>query len=473
MMPITYPVACHTDNVGPGSTFVAIKGYNIDGISFIPKAIELGASKIVVQSSSVLDQNIIDLINKKNIELVFVDDTRVALADLSAQAYGFPAKKLKIIGITGTKGKTTTTYLIDHILTNSGYKVARLSTVKNKILDSEFPAPLTTAQPDYLQAFLDLCVKNNVEYVVIEIAAQGLTLSRVKHINLDCAVFTNFSLEHSEFYSNIDDYFNAKILIFDQLKPAGIAILNADDERVVTIKSKLLHKFKTYTYGLNQADFIGKIDSTDQNFLSGQIVFKDKKFLINTQTLIGQFNFYNILAAVSSLYSLSINLDNIVKAISNFKTVPGRLEKIKLPNGAIGIIDYAHNPSSMEAVLKTLRALTDNLIIVFGTGGDRDKIKRPIMGDIAAQIADTVILTTDNPRSEEPVDIINQIKSGIKLDQADKVFIILDRKEAIEKAYELSGSGSIIALLGKGPDEYQIVKGQKIPFSEAQILRSF
>lgn len=464
-------VACHTDNIGPGSVFVAIKGMKEDGANYIFQAIEKGATSIVVENNIKLSSDILNLIEKKNIKLVYVKNSREALSKLSAQAYGYPSQSLKIIGVTGTKGKTSTAYLIEHLLKISGYKTALISSVKNCIGQLQWNSNLTTPQPDYLHAFFDLCRLNKIDYVVVEISAQSISLHRVDDILFDSVVFTNFSAEHFEFYSSIDEYFNAKVSILNRLKPNGFLIINNDDQRLKQLIKNV--KVNAITFGLeSDAKFNAKIDKNNMDGLTAQINADGEIYNTEAPYLIGKFNLYNTLAALSFAHSIGINSKNIQKAVKTFKGVPGRFEKYYLPNGAVAIIDYAHNPSSFNEIFSTLKSFSLSLIAVFGAGGERDHKKRPIMGEIAAKFADKIILTTDNPRSEDARKIVNDIKSGITPNLLEKVFVELDRKKAIEMAYEFSSSDSIILLLGKGSDEYQLINGNKIYFSESQILAS-
>lgn len=437
-----YPVACHTDNVGKGTTFVAIKGMKQNGIEFIIPALEKGAGSIVVDQSEVIPADVQSAIKQHGATVIRVENTRAALAQLSAQALGNPAKKLKIIAITGTKGKSTTTFLVEHILRSAGKKTAMLSTVLNRIKGVDVPTKLTTQQPDYLHVFFNECVKQGVEWVVMEVAAQAFSLHRVDGIQFDIGIFTNFSQEHGEFYATMQDYFAAKGKILQHLKPGAPLLVNADDEHAMS-----LGEFydDTYCFGCT---------------------------LYTCPALIGNFNKYNIAAAATCADHVGIARAAIQQALDTFVGVPGRLEKYQLPNGALGIIDYAHNPSSFEAVLGELRKLTHHLIVVFGCGGERDATKRPLMGHIASQFADLVIITADNPRSEHLATINENICAGIASQDTNKVLLIDDRARAIQKAYECSHAGSIIVLLGKGPDEYQIIQGVTYPLSEKAILKS-
>jgi UDP-N-acetylmuramyl-tripeptide synthetase len=468
--PKKYPVTCHTDHVGPGSTFVAIKGFQQDGIAYIPRALEHGASTIVVDQDAIIAPEIANRIEQAGACLVRVPNTRKALAQMSARANGYPAKKLSIIAVTGTKGKTTCAYLLAHSLRKLGNSVALLSTVTNQINEEVLPTELTTQQPDYLHTFFKLCVNRNVQYVVMEVAAQAQTLYRTYELEFDGILFTNFSQEHAEFYETQEEYFQAKLSIFKQAKPNAPCLVNADDERFSAIQEAFSniksysceHEESTYRALLNQQS-IGEVSTT--------CITKENQIPVTCEALIGRFNVYNVLGVMGLLVSMGFSEALVAQAISSFPGVPGRLERYHLPNGAQCFIDYAHNPSSFEAVLSTLAGLTEDLIVVFGAGGDRDRVKRPVMGAIAARYAQRIILTSDNPRSEDPSTIITDIMYGMECTDG-KVMQELDRAHAIQRAYEVSHAGSIIAVLGKGPDEYQLVKGVKTFFSDVKTVLS-
>ena len=456
--PTTFPIACHTDFVGPGSTFVAIKGYQSNGMIFIPRAIEKGATTIVVED----DQDITPYADVlKNISVVTVPDARKALAELSAHAAGYPAKKLSIIGITGTKGKTTTAYLLDHILKKAGYNRALLTTVKNSINSAAFPAPLTTPQPDYLHQFFKLCVNEGVTHVVMEVAAQAIPMYRIHGIEFSGIIFSNFGQEHLEFFDSMDSYFAAKQKLFDYRKKDAPIWINSDDAMIAPLKDQYS---QVKTFGV---DSLADITMADDS----HIIIDGQKYELHNPSLPGLYNRYNTMAAIGIAYSLGIEMPKIQNALKSFLGIPGRLERYLLPNGAIAIIDYAHNPLSYQALLPVLREKTDHLIVVFGAGGERDPSRRPHMGAIAAQYADEVIITSDNPRREDPQSIIDDILSGIK--DRSSVICEIDRERAIQIAYTHAHKNTIIALLGKGPDEYQIVGTTKTYFSEQAILQSF
>ncbi len=469
--PTHYPVACHTKNVGKGSTFVAIPGFKQNGIAYIPQALDQGASTIVVAQHEQLSPDVIALIHQHKARLMLVQDTRLALAQLSAQAAGHPAQKLRIIGITGTKGKTTTAFMIEHVLRTAGYRTALLGTVKNSIMDHNLGVELTTQQPDYLHQFFNVCVDENIDYVVMEVAAQGLSMHRVHGIEFDGIIFTNFSQEHAEFYQSQDDYLAAKLQIFKSRKGQAPVVINTDDKQGEIITNQ--HP-DFISYGMRaQGVRIGVDEKDGQEGLNFHITWKQHRSVhFASSAFIGLYNVYNMAAALILAQALGIKEDVLVYASASCGKVPGRMDRYVLRNGAQCIIDHAHTPSSFESVLSTLRSLTQQLIVVFGCGGERDAIKRPLMGSRAVAHADVVVLTTDNPRSEKPEAIIADIMQGIGDGDQRKVIVIHDRKEAIEYAYNRSRMGSIIALLGKGSDEYQHVGTVKTPFSEAAIIKS-
>jgi UDP-N-acetylmuramoyl-L-alanyl-D-glutamate--2,6-diaminopimelate ligase len=477
--PKIFPVTAHTDHVGPGTTFVAVQGLKQNGIDYITQALDKGASKIVVQEDAVLPNAVLEQLNKHHVSLLRVPNTRRALAELSAQALNYPARKLKIIGITGTKGKTTTSFILAHLLYSAGYSTALLSTIRNRINDQEFATALTTQQPDYLHVFLDLCVRAEVTHVVMEVSAQALSMNRLAGIEFDGAIFTNFSQEHAEFYPTLDDYFNAKKLLFSSLKSTARPCINVDDEYGMQIfKQRMLENKKTtaffYTAALlgldTRADVHAELVQANKHGIEFIMHTPEHEIRIHCPSLIGTYNLYNVLGAATVALQNKVQPEVIKQAMTTFKGVPGRMESYPLANGALCVIDYAHTPSSFQAILTTLRSMTDHLIVVFGCGGDRDPIKRPAMGRIAAELGDLIFVTSDNPRSEELPTIIAQIESGIAPDYQAKVRRELDREQAIKKAYASARSGSIIVLLGKGPDEYEEVKGVKRYFSERQII---
>ncbi len=466
--PQIYKVACHSDHIGPGSTFVAIKGFTYDGLTYIPDALSKGATTVVVGHDAEISPEMLELIGHHQATLVYVPSPRKALAEYSAHAYDHPAKQFKLIGITGTKGKTTTSYLLHHILTEAGAKVALLGTIKNVIGDTEYVAPLTTPQPDYLQVFFDRCRSEGVEYVIMEVAAQALSMHRLDTLTFDAVGFTNFSMEHAEFYGSMDEYFAAKCALFEKVTPGGLVVLNEDDHKVASCVPTWTCKERISMKG--NGTITGTVNSSTLDSLVLTLSTKDESCELQS-CMLGEFSGYNILFAYAFARRYGISLRMLQQALLSFKGVPGRIARYQLPNGAIALIDNAHTPSSYEAFFKAVRPLSDHIVAVFGAGGDRDAIKRPLMGAIAEDYADEIILTTDNPRSEDPAVIVDDIMKGITGNGAH-VTIELDREKAIRDAYARTKKGSLLVLLGKGPVEYQHIQDKKIPFSEKAILDS-
>jgi|SaaInlStandDraft_4_1057021.scaffolds.fasta_scaffold03888_2 UDP-N-acetylmuramoyl-L-alanyl-D-glutamate--2,6-diaminopimelate ligase len=452
-LPDIYPVTCNTKRVGEGSTFVAIKGYKVDGAQFVEEAIARGATQIIVedvQDALILSDFFLKIVSKDERFFKFVKDTREALAELSAAAFNYPAKNLKFIGITGTKGKTTTAFLIEYILRSAGKKTALIGTIKNKINNDEYETDLTTPNSDYLHMFFNECVKQKVEYVVMEVSSHAVLTKRVHGIEFDAICFTNLSPEHMDFHRTMQHYFEAKTKLFDQLKSDGSIVINLDDEW----GKKAAEKFLPCS-----------------NIIS--ISLQKNECRNNCPALIGMFNEYNVLMAEKTCVQLQVKQKTIKQALKKFVGVPGRLQKCVLKNGAVAFVDFAHNPSSFDSVLQTLRAETDHLIIVFGCGGDRDKTKRPKMGKIAEKYGDEIIITDDNPRGEDHNKIISEICDGISKKELEYVECEPDRKKAIACAVKKSRIGSIIALLGKGHETYYIVKNEKIFFDDFQEISRY
>ncbi|HSW75525.1 MAG TPA: UDP-N-acetylmuramoyl-L-alanyl-D-glutamate--2,6-diaminopimelate ligase [Candidatus Saccharimonadales bacterium] len=469
-LPSVYPVTGHTDFVGKGSTFVAIPGVKSNGLDYVVLALQKGAHVIVVQNDVVVPPEIEELIQKHNAKIVRVNNCRKALAEMSAQALDFPAKKLKIVAVTGTKGKTSTSYMAYHMLHVLGKKVALISTVEKRIESNIVSLPLTTPQPDAIHMFLDACVKRNIEYVIMEISAQALSLQRVEGIEFHAGIFTNFSHEHLEFYKDMKQYFEAKTLLISKIKNPKNMFINLDDKHGAFLLTQnpecssfsLQDKRATLCGCAHQ----GKTDTLVEVKIGHQIY---KVHL----PLLGQFNVYNLLGVLCIMHALGINLSDVQWTLKTLHYIPGRMEQYPLHNGARCIIDYAHNPSSFEAVLSTLRSMTSHLIVVFGLAGNRDRQKRPIMASIAQKYCDVVILTSDNPRDENPEEIAKEVVVGFVPDKNFQFHQELNRVTAIELGCKLTKQGSIVAILGKGRDEYQIVGDVTFDFKERLIIKPF
>ncbi len=501
LVPKHFPVTCHTKHVGPGSTFVAISGNRCDGAHFIEQAIERGAVKIVHALSCHIEK-------QPGIVYEAVDNPRQALAKQAADALDNPAKKLKLIGITGTKGKTTTAYLIHHILHASGKSAALLSTIANKIGHQEEPSTLTTPSSDYLNMFFKVCVDQGIEYVVMEVSSHALSMDRVHGLRFDVACFTNLAPEHLDFYTSMDEYGAAKLKLFTLIKPSGASIVNVDDQYGATKVATCSHAAQVITYGTKKLPLCHPRENGDPvntNLFSGSPISRGRQkehsssltythitkimsamgsmqcrvrlpgqlhsTMFHLPHLFGRPNAYNLTTALLVCQHIGLSISEMEHALMLFQGVPGRQQMITLKNGALALVDYAHNPSSMLAMVRSLRLETNHLIVVFGCGGDRDPTKRPTMGRQAAAWADIVILTNDNPRSEDPMHIINEIMSGIPQKRLPNVIIMPDRRTAIEHAVQLAHPHSIIAILGKGHEQTQQDSSGIRHFSDLEVVQ--
>ena len=441
LLPTIYPVTCHTGHVGPGSTFVAISR----GVSLIPEAIARGAKKVVLEKKSYDDY----LGDYKEVEFVFVDNARESLSYFSSEALGSPSKKLKIIGITGTAGKTSTVFLINHILSYAGYKTALLGSIYNQILDNRIDSELTTHESDYLNIFFDMCVDREVEYVLMEVSSHAIAQKRVHGMSFDGIGFTNLSPEHMDFHNTMEQYFETKYKLFSQAN--NFVVINQDDEWGKKAIKKLTlenSKLKKVTFGVCDDMPVCPV-------------------------LFGEYNKYNVCMASKICKEIGVNDNTISRALKNFTGIPGRLQMHMLKNGARAFVDFAHKPGAMEAVLKALRPLTIHLVVVFGCGGDRDKLKRPVMGKLASMYADYVIITDDNPRFENRNEIIKQIYDGVPEGERSKVACIPDRAQAIEESVKNSNKNSIIAILGKGHETYYLCNGEKFYFDDFEEIGKY
>ncbi|WP_315066899.1 UDP-N-acetylmuramoyl-L-alanyl-D-glutamate--2,6-diaminopimelate ligase [uncultured Clostridium sp.] len=440
--------------------FVCIKGYATDGHKYINKAIENGAKVVVIQDSIE--------IKDKDIIVIKCADTRKALALMGANYYDNPSDKMKIIGITGTNGKTTTAFMIKEILEADNKKVGLIGTIANFIGKEKIHTERTTPESLELQELFSDMVNKGVEYCVMEVSSHSLELDRVYGVKFEIGIFTNLTRDHLDFHKTFENYYNAKFKLFER---ARIKIVNVDDNyggRVIEDLNKL-NADKIYSFSVkNNSDF----KALDEVMGSREILFKlklkeDEQFILNIP---GEYNIYNAVGSIAACYKLGINEKAIKKGIENV-VVLGRCERVakeyNLPYEII--IDYAHTPDGLENILKTTKGFTKGkLISVFGCGGDRDKVKRPQMGKISIDIADISIVTSDNPRSEEPMDIIKDIETGL---DKDNYIVIENRKEAIKKAISIAEAGDVIVIAGKGHETYQILKNETIHFDEREVVK--
>lgn len=458
-------VECNSKKVKPNSLFIAIKGYDFDGHEYVNEAIENGATAIMLDMNA--DLRKVNL--KKKVTVIIAEDTRKALAIVSCNYFGNPSTRFKLIGVTGTKGKTTTTYMIKSILEKAGYKVGLIGTIANYIgEDCLGDSNRTTPESLELQELFYKMAKEKCDYVVMEVSSQSLKLNRVLGCNFDYAIFTNLYKDHISLKEHADmtEYFESKLKLF-QMCPRGF--VNADDFKCnKIIKGAPNCNISTYSVD-NKSDLIAK-DITITNI---SVDFKVKLDTRNERIKVnipGRYSVYNALAAISFVRSLGIATDKIKEGLENI-VVPGRNELVSNKEELAIMIDYAHTAESLENVLQATKTYTQGRVIcVFGCGGDRDKEKRPRMGEVAGRLADYTIVTTDNPRTEKPEDIIAEIEAGIAKTKG-KYEIIVDRKEAIKKALKMMNKRDLVILAGKGHELTQEINGVKNHFDEREIVK--
>lgn len=442
-----------------GDLFVAISGLKEDGHDYIEEAIKKGASSIVVKESYEVPEN-------QNVTYVKVKDTRIALAKLAAKYYDNPASKLKMIGITGTKGKTTTAYMIRDILLASGKKTGMIGTIYNTYGDKKIEAIRTSPESLDLQKLLKDMVDADMEYVVMEVSSHALDLDRVYGIHFIIGVFTNLSQEHLDYHKTMENYLNAKAKLFEN---SDFAIINSDD--IYTPRLERMIKCKTAKYGLDNEANITAVDVRVNNNYVDFKMYINKMLQTVTINIPGRYTVYNALAAIAVTSMLGAQMDAILTALGEIR-VPGRSEVVDIQKTFAVIIDYAHTPSSLEAILQnTKRYAKGRIICVFGCGGNRDEEKRPLMGEIAGKYADFTVITTDNPREESPKKIMKDIEEGIKRTKG-LYKVIENRKEAIKFAMRIAWKNDTIIIAGKGHETYQLLKGnKKIKFDERKIVK--
>jgi len=446
-------------NVKEGDLFVAVKGCLLNGCKFIDEAVARGAKAILAED---------DFVSPEGVTKILVEDTRSSLPAIADNFYGRPSQKLKAIGVTGTNGKTTITYIIESIIKNNGEDAGVVGTVNYRLKDRVLPAKNTTPGPLELQAMLAEMVKAGVGYVVIEVSSHSLDQHRVDRILFDAAIFTNITSEHLDYHKTMDNYFKTKAALFDNLKKNGIAILNNDDEKVASLRDSI--KNKVMTYGIKEDADIRARDIKLSLDGSRFTAFTQKgPFEINTR-LIGVHNVSNVLASIAAALALNINIDVIKKGVESVNFVPGRLELVDAGQPFKIFVDYAHTEDALNNVLGLLREVAKgNIITVFGCGGNRDTKKRPLMGKAACKFSDKVIITSDNPRFEEPIRIIDDIEKGIK-GKFYNYEIVDDRRKAIDRAIGLASEGDTIIIAGKGHEDYQIIKDKVMPFDDRLVV---
>ena len=446
--------------VAPGALFVAVKGYASDGHDYIRTAVEKGAAAIMYQDAA----KVADV--PEGVALVQVESSRYALAIVSANFYDNPSRKLTLVGITGTNGKTTTVTLLYRMFTSLGYSCGLLSTIANYVGSRGSEAVNTTSDPLTINSLLNEMVNEGCEYCFMEVSSIGVEQDRVAGLHFKAGIFSNLTHDHLDYHKTFAEYLRCKKLFFDTLPKDAYAITNIDDRNGMVMTQNT--KAKIVTYSLRSiADHSCR--GVEQSF-EGMLLRIDGKEVWTG--LIGQHNAYNLLALYTTATTLGADPEETLVAISALKPAPGRLENIRGPKGISVIIDYAHTPDALENVLGTLRDIAPGheLICVFGCGGDRDKTKRPEMAQVAQKLADKIIVTSDNSRTERTADIMADIKAGMDISGKAKSLFIEDREQAIRTAVMIASEGATILLAGKGHETYQIIGTEKTHFDEKEIV---
>ena len=457
-------IAYDSRRVQRHTMFVALRGERADGHQFIGHAIDKGASVIVAEREQ----------KDPRVTCLVVENTRTALADFSAAFYGHPARKLNLAAVTGTNGKTTTTFLIKHICENSGLRCGLIGTVRYEIGERILPAIRTTPESLDLQELLAQIVNAGCKAAAMEVSSHALAQKRTRGLEWKVAVFTNLTQDHLDFHGTMENYFEAKAKLFSGLaaqkqKNKPVAIVNIDDRYGQHLLRRIDKTVAAVTYGMGlRADFRASNYRAEFTGTSYQLDARGKSYLVRVP-LIGRFNVTNSMAAIAAADALGINLRNAVLSLAKVPQVPGRLELVPAKRQFQVFVDYAHTPDALGNVLKTLRELQPNrLIAVFGCGGDRDRQKRPLMAEMVDRLADYSIITSDNPRKEEPGAIIGEIEKGFRSHRYEK---IVDRTEAINRAIALARPRDIVLVAGKGHENYQEFADYTIPFDDIQVAR--
>ncbi len=451
--------------------FVALRGSGADGHRFLQQAISAGAKVVVVEQDDAIPDS---LCMHAGVVKVVVADTRKTLALISANYYGQPSRHLSVIGVTGTNGKTTTTHLIKSILEAAGQSVGLVGTIEYRIGTEVVPATHTTPESLELNELLSRMMKAGCSSVSMEVSSHALHQSRVHGIDFRVGTFTNLTQDHLDYHGNMEEYFRSKKLLFDGLSPDAWAVTNWDDDWGRQVSSA--SPGKTISYGFDAGADV-RVVSADLSVqgTSVRLEYRGRQSAVET-SLVGRFNVYNVLAAFTTGLALDIPVETVCLGISRLGNVRGRFERIASPKGWTAIIDYAHTPDALEKCLKAIHEVMPKqrhgkIITVFGAGGDRDKSKRPLMGKIAGELSDVCIVTSDNPRTEDPQAIIDDIVRGMP--SGKTTVQAADRRKAIEHALGLAATGDIVLIAGKGHEEYQIIGTQRLHLSDREIVEEF
>ena len=447
--------------VGPGHLFVAIKGTQTDGHQYIAKAIELGAVAILCEDMPAERQ--------AGVTYVQVTSTESAIGPVATTFYGDPTSKLLLVGVTGTNGKTTIATLLYNMFRRLGFKCGLLSTVCNYIEDEAVPASHTTPDPIELNQLLSRMVEAGCQYAFMECSSHAIAQQRIGGLKFAGGIFTNLTRDHLDYHKTVENYRNAKKAFFDMLPKGAFAVTNADDKNGMFMVQNTKATVKTYSIR-SMADFKARI--VECHFEGMYLEVDGHEVGVQ---FIGKFNVSNLLAVYGAAVMLGQKPEDILLVLSTLKSVAGRLEPIHSPEGYTAVVDYAHTPDALENVLNAIHEVLDgkdgHIITVCGAGGNRDKGKRPLMAQEAVKQSDRVIITSDNPRFEEPQDIINDMLAGLDQKQMKKVVSIVDRKEAIRTACMMAQKGDVILIAGKGHEDYQEIKGVKHHFDDREVVR--
>jgi UDP-N-acetylmuramoyl-L-alanyl-D-glutamate--2,6-diaminopimelate ligase len=452
-------LVCDSRRVTPGALFVALHGEHVDGVAYIEDAAQRGAAAVVSQSPCAFGGGL---------PCVQVADARLALAQVAGTFYGHPAERLCTVGITGTNGKTTVSFMLREIFKAAGRRPGLLGTVRYEIGDRVLPASRTTPEAPDIQAMFAQMERAGCDSAVMEVSSHALAQHRVRGILYDAAVFTNLTQDHLDYHGTLEEYFNVKSHLFNQVR--RFAVINGDDPWGKRLLDEKKHLAGRISYGFQEGSNvrgINPVTDTKGSRMRVQSPWGDTDIKLQ---LIGRFNLYNALAAFAAAAALGIPVETIVKALAEMQCVPGRLEAVENNKGKRVFVDYAHTDDALKNVLETLREITPGkLIVVFGCGGNRDKGKRPLMGKVAARLADYSIITNDNPRSEIPEKIAADITAGF--DSERKYEIVLDRKAAIARGLELTGKKDVLLVAGKGHETCQEFNGTIFPFDDREAVR--
>ncbi len=445
--------------VNTGCVFIAVKGTQVDGHDYIGKAIEKGAKAIVCET---VPEN-----HSKEIVFVQVYDSSKALGKMASAFYDYPSSKIKLVGVTGTNGKTTTATLLYNLVRKLGYKAGLLSTVRNYIDDQIVEATHTTPDAVQMNRLMKQMVDYGCEFCFMEVSSHAIHQERIAGLDFSGALFTNITHDHLDYHKTFAEYIAAKKKFFDELKPESFALINTDDRNGTIMVQNTKAKVKSYAVR-SAADFKAKIV---ESHFEGSMLNIDHTDVWTY--FVGTFNAYNLLAGYSCAVMLGFRKDEILTALSEMKPVEGRFETIRSQNGITAIVDYAHTPDALLNVLNAINEIRNDdqeLITVVGAGGDRDKTKRPEMAKIATRNSNKIVLTSDNPRTEDPQKIIEEMKAGIEKEDTKKVLAITDRKEGIRTACLLAKKGDVILVAGKGHETYQEINGVKHHFDDREII---